>query len=131
MQIITFCFKSLYTAFLESGLHLFFLFSYVFDSSPVFRSSSYHSAGQTVSVQYTQGNWEGELGIDRVSIPKGPNGTVIVNIAAIISSEGFFLPGINWQGILGLAYPMLARVSETRKKTKLKSFLKYYITPTL
>uniref|UniRef100_A0A3Q3VT25 Peptidase A1 domain-containing protein n=1 Tax=Mola mola TaxID=94237 RepID=A0A3Q3VT25_MOLML len=72
-------------------------------------SSSYQSAGQTVSVQYTQGNWEGELGMDHVSIPKGPNGTVIVNIAAIMSSEGFFLPGINWQGILGLAYPMLAR----------------------
>lgn len=72
-------------------------------------SSTYVSTGQTVMVRYTQGNWEGELGIDHVSIPKGPNGTITINIAAILTSEGFFLPGINWQGILGLAYPMLAR----------------------
>ncbi|XP_060928964.1 beta-secretase 2 [Limanda limanda] len=72
-------------------------------------SSTYESVGRAVAVRYTQGNWEGELGIDRVSIPKGPNGTMIINIAAILSSEGFFLPGVNWQGILGLAYPMLAR----------------------
>ncbi|XP_034405023.1 beta-secretase 2 [Cyclopterus lumpus] len=72
-------------------------------------SSTYQSSGQTVAVRYTQGNWEGELGTDRVSIPKGPNGTITINIAAILSSEGFFLPGVNWQGILGLAYPMLAR----------------------
>ncbi|XP_026219227.1 beta-secretase 2 [Anabas testudineus] len=72
-------------------------------------SSTYRSPGRTVAVKYTQGNWEGELGIDRVSIPQGPNGTFIINIAVILSSEGFFLPGVNWQGILGLAYPMLAR----------------------
>ena len=73
-------------------------------------SSTYQATGRAVSVRYTQGNWEGELGVDRVSIPKGPNGTMSINIAAILSSEGFFLPGVNWQGILGLAYPMLARV---------------------
>ncbi|XP_056297718.1 beta-secretase 2 isoform X2 [Pseudoliparis swirei] len=72
-------------------------------------SDTYQSSGRTVTVRYTQGNWEGELGTDRVSIPKGPNGTVTINIAAIQSSDGFFLPGINWQGILGLAYPLLAR----------------------
>lgn len=78
----------------------------------MFSSSTYQSVGRTVAVRYTQGNWEGELGIDRVSIPKGPNGTFTINIAAILSSDGFFLPGVNWQGILGLAYPMLARVRE-------------------
>lgn len=78
----------------------------------MFSSSTYQSTGRNVAVRYTQGNWEGDLGLDRVSIPKGPNGTIIVNIAAILSSEGFFLPGVNWQGILGLAYPMLARVRE-------------------
>ncbi|XP_078102649.1 beta-secretase 2 [Sander vitreus] len=72
-------------------------------------SSTYQSVGRTVAVRYTQGNWEGELGVDRVSIPKGLNGTIIINVAAILSSDGFFLPGVNWQGILGLAYPMLAR----------------------
>ncbi|XP_037329564.2 beta-secretase 2 [Pungitius pungitius] len=72
-------------------------------------SGTYQPSGRTVAVRYTQGNWEGELGTDRVSIPNGPNGTFTINIAAILSSEGFFLPGVNWQGILGLAYPMLAR----------------------
>ncbi|XP_061682555.1 beta-secretase 2 [Syngnathoides biaculeatus] len=76
-------------------------------------SSSFRSEGQTVAVRYTQGNWMGELGVDLISIPNGPNGTISVNIAAILSSEGFFLPGINWQGILGLAYPMLARPDST------------------
>ncbi|KAM9812496.1 beta-secretase 2 [Syngnathus typhle] len=72
-------------------------------------SSSFRSDGQSVAVRYTQGNWMGELGVDRISIPNGPNGTISVNIATILTSEGFFLPGINWQGILGLAYPMLSR----------------------
>ncbi|XP_054471522.1 beta-secretase 2 [Anoplopoma fimbria] len=72
-------------------------------------SSTYQTSGRTVAVRYTQGNWEGELGTDLCAVTKGPNGTVTINIAAILSSEGFFLPGVNWQGILGLAYPMLAR----------------------
>lgn len=74
-------------------------------------SSTYQSTGRPVAVRYTQGNWEGELGLDLVSVPEGPNGTAVINLAAILSSEGFFLPDINWQGILGLAYPLLARVS--------------------
>lgn len=65
-----------------------------------------------MAVRYTQGNWKGELGVDLVSVPGGPNGTVVINLATILTSEGFFLPDINWQGILGLAYPLLARVSK-------------------
>uniref|UniRef100_A0A8C5CXL6 Beta-secretase 2 n=1 Tax=Gadus morhua TaxID=8049 RepID=A0A8C5CXL6_GADMO len=72
-------------------------------------STTYQPTGRTVAVRYTQGNWEGGLGIDRVSIPKGPNQTIVINIAAISASEGFYLPGVNWQGILGMAYPLLAR----------------------
>ncbi|KAL6467739.1 hypothetical protein MHYP_G00234160 [Metynnis hypsauchen] len=72
-------------------------------------SSTYQTSGQAVAVRYTQGNWEGELGTDLISIPQGPNGTITINIAAILTSDGFFLPGIKWQGILGLAYPLLAR----------------------
>ncbi|XP_039510108.1 beta-secretase 2 isoform X2 [Pimephales promelas] len=72
-------------------------------------SSTYQSTGRAVAVKYTQGEWEGELGTDRITIPKGPNGTITINIASILTSEGFFLPGINWQGILGLAYPLLVR----------------------
>lgn len=86
---------------------MFFLFSPL----PHYSSSTYQSSGQNVAVRYTQGNWEGELGVDGVSIPDGPNGTFVVNVALILTSDGFFLPDINWQGILGLAYPMLARVS--------------------
>ncbi|XP_015249741.1 PREDICTED: beta-secretase 2 [Cyprinodon variegatus] len=71
-------------------------------------STTYQSTSRLVAVRYTQGNWEGELGTDLVTIPNGPNGTIAVNIASILSSDSFFLPGINWQGILGLAYPMLA-----------------------
>ncbi|XP_043974570.1 beta-secretase 2 isoform X1 [Gambusia affinis] len=72
-------------------------------------SSTFQSTGRSVAVKYTQGNWEGVLGTDLLSLPKGPNGTIAINIAAIQLSDGFFLPGINWQGILGLAYPVLAR----------------------
>lgn len=73
------------------------------------QSSTYQTSGRSVSVRYTQGNWEGELGTDLITIPHGPNGTITINIAAILTSDDFFLPGINWQGILGLAYPLLAR----------------------
>ncbi|XP_077063732.1 beta-secretase 2 [Siphateles boraxobius] len=72
-------------------------------------SSTYQSIGRAVAVKYTQGEWEGELGTDLITIPKGPSGAITINIAAILTSEGFFLPGINWQGILGLAYPLLVR----------------------
>ncbi|XP_029528215.1 beta-secretase 2-like isoform X1 [Oncorhynchus nerka] len=71
-------------------------------------SSTYKSTGRGVAVKYTQGNWEGELGTDRVLIPSIA-GSLTINIATIFSSDGFFLPGVNWQGILGLAYPLLAR----------------------
>uniref|UniRef100_A0AAY4EHH4 Peptidase A1 domain-containing protein n=1 Tax=Denticeps clupeoides TaxID=299321 RepID=A0AAY4EHH4_9TELE len=72
-------------------------------------SSTYRFSGGFVAVRYTQGDWEGELGTDVISMPKGPNGSITINIAAILSSEGFYLPGVNWQGILGMAYPLLAR----------------------
>ncbi|XP_060731697.1 beta-secretase 2 isoform X1 [Tachysurus vachellii] len=72
-------------------------------------SSTYRTTGRSVSVRYTQGDWQGDLGSDFITIPQGPNGTILINIAAILTSDGFFLPGIKWQGILGLAYPLLAR----------------------
>lgn len=75
-------------------------------------STTYRTSGKSVSVRYTQGDWQGELGTDIITIPHGPNGTFVINVAAILTSDGFFLPGINWQGILGLAYPILARVRQ-------------------
>uniref|UniRef100_UPI00398E9558 beta-secretase 2 isoform X2 n=1 Tax=Pristiophorus japonicus TaxID=55135 RepID=UPI00398E9558 len=76
-------------------------------------SSTYKPLNRDVSVRYTQGSWMGRLGTDVVTIPKGPNGTVTINIAIIMESENFFLPGINWQGILGLAYSTLAKPSSS------------------
>lgn len=77
----------------------------------VHSSSSYRDMGRNVYVPYTQGRWEGELGTDLVSVPHGPNATLRANIAAITQSERFFINGSNWEGILGLAYADIARVS--------------------
>ncbi|NXJ32633.1 BACE1 secretase, partial [Ciconia maguari] len=74
-------------------------------------SSTYRDLRKGVYVPYTQGKWEGELGTDLVTIPHGPNVTVRANIAAITESDKFFINGSNWEGILGLAYAEIARVS--------------------
>ncbi|XP_044940416.1 beta-secretase 2 isoform X2 [Mustela putorius furo] len=74
------------------------------------RSSTYRSKGFDVTVKYTQGSWTGFVGEDIVTIPKGFNSSFLVNIATIFESENFFLPGIKWNGILGLAYAALAKV---------------------
>ncbi|XP_074825830.1 beta-secretase 2 isoform X4 [Natator depressus] len=76
-------------------------------------SSTYKSQGTDVTVRYTQGSWTGVLGTDVITIPKGINGTYTVNIATILDSENFFLPGIKWHGILGLAYAALAKPSSS------------------
>uniref|UniRef100_A0A673GCB0 Beta-secretase 1 n=1 Tax=Sinocyclocheilus rhinocerous TaxID=307959 RepID=A0A673GCB0_9TELE len=76
-------------------------------------SSSYRDLGRSVYVPYTQGRWEGELGTDLLSIPHGPNVSLRANIAAITQSDRFFINGSNWEGILGLAYPEIARPDET------------------
>uniref|UniRef100_A0A8C0TQA3 Peptidase A1 domain-containing protein n=1 Tax=Canis lupus familiaris TaxID=9615 RepID=A0A8C0TQA3_CANLF len=76
------------------------------------RSSTYRSKGFDVTVKYTQGSWTGFVGEDFVTIPKGFNSSFLVNIATIFESENFFLPGIKWNGILGLAYAALAKIPE-------------------
>lgn len=78
---------------------------------PCSRSSTYRDLRKGVYVPYTQGKWEGELGTDLVTIPHGPSVTVRANIAAITKSDKFFINGSNWEGILGLAYAEIARVS--------------------
>ncbi|KAF5927477.1 hypothetical protein HPG69_016116 [Diceros bicornis minor] len=77
------------------------------------RSSTYRSKGFDVTVKYTQGSWTGFVGEDLVTIPKGFNSSFLVNIAIIFESENFFLPGIKWNGILGLAYATLAKPSSS------------------
>ncbi|KAG9486246.1 hypothetical protein GDO78_009027, partial [Eleutherodactylus coqui] len=75
------------------------------------RSKTYRPLNLDVTVRYTQGSWTGVLGQDVVTLPKGLNGTFLVNIASILESESFFMPDIKWQGILGLAYRALAKPS--------------------
>lgn len=66
-----------------------------------------------VTVRYTQGSWTGYLGTDVIAI-QGVNGTYTINIATIFESENFFLTGVKWQGILGLAYSALAKVIDVQ-----------------
>ena len=73
-------------------------------------SSTYRDLGSPVAVPYTQGNWEGELGSDLLKFIDGPNATVRVDVAGILSSENFYINGSMWQGILGLGYARLAKV---------------------
>ncbi|XP_054037714.1 beta-secretase 2 isoform X2 [Rissa tridactyla] len=73
-------------------------------------SSTYKSQGIDVTVKYSQGSWTGVLGTDVITIPKGIDGSYTINIATILESENFFLPGVKWHGILGLAYDALAKV---------------------
>ncbi|XP_043853361.1 beta-secretase 2 [Dromiciops gliroides] len=77
------------------------------------KSSTYHSKNLNVNVKYTQGSWTGSVGEDVVTIPKGFNSTFLVNIAIIFESEDFFLPETKWNGILGLAYAVLAKPSSS------------------
>ncbi|KAK1344324.1 hypothetical protein QTO34_014891 [Cnephaeus nilssonii] len=77
------------------------------------RSSTYRPKGFDVTVKYTQGSWTGSVGEDLVTITKGFNTSFLVNIATIFASESFFLPGIQWNGILGLAYAALAKPSSS------------------
>ncbi|XP_069929250.1 beta-secretase 2 isoform X3 [Oryctolagus cuniculus] len=82
---------------------------YVDSYFDVERSSTYRPKGFDVTVKYTQGSWTGVVGEDLVTIPKGFNASFLVNVATIFESENFFLPGIKWNGILGLAYATLAK----------------------
>ncbi|XP_075398391.1 beta-secretase 2 isoform X2 [Tenrec ecaudatus] len=95
--------------FAVAGAPHSYIYSY-FDSE---RSSTYRSKGFEVTVKYTQGSWTGLVGEDIVTIPKGFNSSFLVNIATIFESENFFLSGIKWNGILGLAYATLAKPSSS------------------
>ncbi|NXH45078.1 BACE2 secretase, partial [Dicaeum eximium] len=76
-------------------------------------SSTYRSEGIEVTVKYSQGSWTGVLGTDVITMPKGLYGSYTTNIATILESENFFLPGVKWHGILGLAYDALAKPSSS------------------
>ncbi|XP_078726232.1 beta-secretase 1-like isoform X1 [Lampetra fluviatilis] len=77
------------------------------------QSSTYRPSRSSVYVPYTQGNWQGDLGTDLVSVPHGGNSSVRANVAAITYSNSFFINGSNWEGILGLAYANIARPDDS------------------
>lgn len=77
------------------------------------KSLTYRSENKDVSVLYTQGCWVGRLGSDLLRFVDGPNATVRVEVASILSSEQFFINGSMWEGILGLAYSRLSKPDST------------------
>lgn len=72
-------------------------------------SRTYMSHHKEVSVVYTQGFWDGELGSDVVYFPALYTQQVRCDIAAIKTSHNFYMNDSHWQGILGLAYPVIAQ----------------------
>ncbi|XP_046854422.1 beta-secretase 1-like [Xenia sp. Carnegie-2017] len=97
----------------DTGSSNFAVGSSKHDFLPVFfdrkKSVTYLSMERDVSVMYTQGNWEGRLGSDMLRFIDGPNATVRVEVASILSSQQFFINGSFWEGILGLGYPRLSK----------------------
>lgn len=77
-----------------------------------YRSSTFTDIGTEVYVPYTQGDWKGPLGQDKVSISSLPSVAVNAYFACITESSLFFINGSKWQGILGLAYAEIARVGD-------------------
>ncbi|XP_075263989.1 beta-secretase 1-like, partial [Convolutriloba macropyga] len=61
-----------------------------------------------ISVQYSQGYWQGELAKDQVKFSALPNRPISAKFVVIDYSEYFFVQGTTWQGILGLGYQSIA-----------------------
>ena len=81
------------------------------------RSTTYKEIGTSIYVPYTQGNWRGILGTDLVTT-QSISVTSRSNIAFITESSNFFINGSNWQGILGLGYAKISRVSSVKSCVK-------------
>lgn len=79
----------------------------------VYRSSTYEKLGRSVKVPYTIGSWSGDLGEDEIRMSTFSDTAVRANIACINQAEHFFINESDWQGILGLGYAGIARVSVT------------------
>lgn len=71
-------------------------------------SSTYQEIGTQIHVAYTEGQWDGVLGSDIVSVSSAPNISARVHIACITQAKDFFIPEAEWQGILGLGYSQLS-----------------------
>lgn len=77
----------------------------------VIRSRTLNDTGMTVTVPYTQGMWEGRLVLDWAILQNQSEFNSSVFIACITKSSEFFINGSDWQGILGMSYAEVARVS--------------------
>lgn len=73
-------------------------------------SSSFVDLGQEVVVGYTQGNWSGRLGKDMVLFPalQAVSTPLLTDVGLITASHNFYVNNSQWQGIVGLAFPVLA-----------------------
>jgi hypothetical protein len=65
--------------------------------SVCFSSSTYVSHHKNVSVLYTQGFWNGELGSDVLKFPTLRTPQVRCDIAAIKTSNNIYMNGSHWQ----------------------------------
>ena len=74
--------------------------------------STFRDLARDVSVSYTSGEWSGTIASDMISLvgSQGATQPVEAYLALIKSSQDFFIRGAEWEGILGLAYPALAKV---------------------
>ncbi|XP_063871122.1 beta-secretase 1-like isoform X2 [Scylla paramamosain] len=74
-------------------------------------SSSFVDLEKEVEVGYTQGSWSGRLGKDVVLFPALQAGTTpyLMDLVLITSSHNFYVNNSQWQGIVGLAFPVLAK----------------------
>ncbi|XP_018027781.1 uncharacterized protein LOC108683019 [Hyalella azteca] len=67
-----------------------------------------------LKVSYSQGWWAGSLGTDLVEVPGLRCSFKTRSFVALITqSQGFYVNGSHWQGILGLAFPELAQPNRT------------------
>lgn len=74
------------------------------------RSSTFQHRNVNIVVPYTMGSWNGFLGSDIVKLQGLP--AVRTDIACITHADHFFINGSEWQGILGLGFPAIARPSD-------------------
>ena len=65
--------------------------------------------GKKVTIQYSKGQFTGFIGYDKVLL--GSLTLHNVSVAVIETAVDFFSPNTNWQGILGLGYDSLLKVS--------------------
>ena len=73
--------------------------------------NNFHELRTEVSVSYTGGSWNGMLAKDLISVGNSDtNQSIEAYITLIKSSRDFFIKGAEWEGIMGLAYPPLAKV---------------------